>query len=169
MKHANSENELRTMHNVQQLFKLLDIDNKGEITWEDFEQSLQKPEMLAFFKTIDVDISHAKNLFEVLDVDGSGCINAAEFMDGCLRIWSPSKGLDLRILLRDVNRVAALVVERGSSQTMPDRPRRISSASFERLESIERAAGAPEVAAVPEASRGQEYEQEPHRNAEMLT
>lgn len=95
MKHANRENEIRTMANVQHLFKHLDVDSRGEITWEKFEQSLHKNEMREFFKTIDVDIRHAKNLFEVLDVDGSGSINAAEFMDGCLRIWSPTKGLDL--------------------------------------------------------------------------
>lgn len=174
MKHANSENELRTMHNVQQLFKMLDIDNKGEITWDDFEMSLHKPEMMAFFKTIDVDISHAKNLFEVLDVDGSGCINADEFMDGCLRIWSPSKGLDLRVLVRDVNRVAALVEKSNSyHHLLSDRKARNSGSDKHVSVQVSADDSIVMVDPVPNASKQeaitQESEQDPHRHAKMLT
>mmetsp|Transcript_92702 Transcript_92702/g.177962 ORF Transcript_92702/g.177962 Transcript_92702/m.177962 type:complete len:651 (-) Transcript_92702:66-2018(-) len=109
MKNAQSENELRTLSHVMQLFSKLDVEDTGEISWEAFEKNLHRKEMHDFFKTIDVDIDNAHTLFELLDVDGSGSVDAQEFMDGCLRIWAPTKGLDLRMILRDVNKVLTLL------------------------------------------------------------
>lgn len=105
MNNARSENQLRTMNNVTQMLNVLDMKKDGGITWEDFKENLERKEMKQFFKTIDVDIEHAQTLFELLDVDHSGCVDADEFMHGCLRLWSPPKGLDLRMILRDVNKV----------------------------------------------------------------
>jgi len=104
MTNAGAAKEQETIAHVQSLFYNLDIDHSGEITWEAFERQLHQREMQQFFKTIDVDIEKARNLFELLDLDESGSVDVGEFMDGCLRIWSPAKGLDLRMILRDVNR-----------------------------------------------------------------
>jgi hypothetical protein len=102
---TSSESEDKTRHQVKSLFRHMDTDNTGEITWETFECQLDKKEMSEFFKTINVDISHAKALFDLLDVDASGSIDCDEFLEGCLKIWAPSKGYDQRMILCDVNGV----------------------------------------------------------------
>merc|ERR1719440_2078032 len=61
--------------------------------------------MHQFFRAIDVDINNARDLFELLDCDGSGSIDREEFMDGCLKIWTPAKGMDLKTIARDINMV----------------------------------------------------------------
>jgi len=105
MENGKRNKALSTKQHVQALFATLDVNDDGEIQWSDFESRLDRKEMKDFFKIVDVDIANAKNLFELIDSDGSGTIDATEFMDGCLRIWSPAKDLDLRMLSRDLCRV----------------------------------------------------------------
>jgi voltage-gated sodium channel len=114
MSNATKAKEQATISHVQHLFHRLDMQHQGEITWDMFETCLQEKEMQEFFKTIDVDIEQAKSLFELLDLDESGSVDINEFMDGCLRIWAPAKGLDLRMILRDVNRLAAMIKYMGT-------------------------------------------------------
>jgi len=102
MVNKKEELENRTMDRVQTLFAQLDVDEAGELHWEEFESQLDRKEMKDFFKIIDVDSANAKSLFELLDLDDSGSVDACEFMDGCLRIWAPAKGLDLRMISRDI-------------------------------------------------------------------
>jgi voltage-gated sodium channel len=109
MKNASIENELRTASHVASLFKSLDHDEEGEISWEDFSKALETKEMKDFFKAIDVDIENARSLFDLLDLDESGFVNGDEFVDGCLRIWAPTKGLDLRMIRRDLNKLSRLL------------------------------------------------------------
>lgn len=109
MTNATREKEMKQISHVQAFFEKLDVDESGEISWDEFEQMLLRKDMREFFKTIDVDIENARSLFELLDLDCSGSVDVNEFMDGCLRIWSPAKGLDLRMILRDVNRILVMM------------------------------------------------------------
>lgn len=128
MENGRQEKENRTMEKVQTLFATLDVNHEGEITWEEFNSQLEKKEMKDFFKIVEVDISLADSLFALLDLDESGSVDATEFMDGCLRIWSPAKGLDLRMLSREIvslkNRVnnAIDVLER-QEPSLPGSPK----------------------------------------------
>lgn len=105
MVNKKEEIENRTMDRVQSLFQQLDVDDAGELHWEEFESQLDRKEMKDFFRIIDVDTANAKSLFELLDLDDSGSVDAHEFMDGCLRIWAPAKGLDLRMISRDIIKI----------------------------------------------------------------
>lgn len=109
MKNAREENEQRTRNLIYRIFSTFDVEADGEISWQEFEQHLDKKEMREFFKTIDVDIQNARSLFDLLDVDETGALHFEEFMDGCLKIWSPSSGLDLRMIRRDLSKLSALV------------------------------------------------------------
>jgi len=111
MQHGRQEKELCTRRHVQALFDSLDVNHEGEITWEEFSTHLQTSEMNEFFKTVDVDIEHAKELFELLDLQDSGALGVREFMDGCLKIWTPARGLDLRMIMRDISRVQQTVID----------------------------------------------------------
>jgi len=105
MENSKRAKEQCTFSAVHALMAELDINQDGVLSWEEFEAQLNKKEMKDFFRIVDVDISNAPGLFMILDKDGSGTIDAAELMEGCLRIWAPAKDLDVRMLSRDIYRL----------------------------------------------------------------
>jgi len=109
MENQAEDTAFHTRRHVQKLFHSLDVDCDGEISWEEFESHLDKQEMKEFFKTIDVDIANARELFDLLDSDRSGTVDGKEFVDGCLNIWEPSHGLHQLMILSGLNGVKGLV------------------------------------------------------------
>eukprot|EP00927_Polykrikos_kofoidii_P076019 TRINITY_DN7264_c0_g1_i1.p1 TRINITY_DN7264_c0_g1~~TRINITY_DN7264_c0_g1_i1.p1 ORF type:complete len:855 (+),score=175.18 TRINITY_DN7264_c0_g1_i1:132-2696(+) len=105
MQHAQEDKEEYLATHISEAFKRADTDDSGEVTWEEFEGRLQAEEMQEYFKAIDVDISEAKGLFKLIDADGSGSIDAVEFVSGCMRLRGPAKALELALLLHETNRM----------------------------------------------------------------
>lgn len=124
IENKTAESEYRTRADVKKLFKNLDTEHTGEITWAVFESQLERKDMREFFKTIDVDICNAKALFDLLDTDSSGSVDCEEFLEGCLRLWAPARGYDQRIILREL-RVLKSSLEAGIGQRQLD-PNRFS-------------------------------------------
>lgn len=102
MKNAKDEAENRTRCQISRLFEAIDVGHDGKITWEEFQSQLEKREMRQFFKVVDVDISNARGLFELLDVHEKGTLHFEEFMEGCLKLWAPVSGLDVKMMRRDL-------------------------------------------------------------------
>eukprot|EP00927_Polykrikos_kofoidii_P042167 TRINITY_DN3601_c0_g3_i1.p1 TRINITY_DN3601_c0_g3~~TRINITY_DN3601_c0_g3_i1.p1 ORF type:complete len:900 (-),score=148.65 TRINITY_DN3601_c0_g3_i1:61-2649(-) len=105
MQHAQEDKEEYLATHISEAFKRADRDDSGEVTWEEFEGRLEAEEMQEYFKAIDVDISEAKGLFKLIDADGSGSIDAVEFVSGCMRLRGPAKALELALLLHETNRM----------------------------------------------------------------
>jgi len=103
MKNAAAENQERTRNGLRRLFPVIGLHEGESISWSEFETHLDRKEMKEFFRTIDVDISNAQNLFEVLDTDRSGSLDTEELLDGCLKIWQPCQSLDMTMLRHDMN------------------------------------------------------------------
>merc|ERR1712203_646161 len=95
---ARDEKESWLAQNARRVFTAADQDRSGMISWEDFENALHHGDMHTFFKAIDIDISEAKSLFDLLDLSGDGNISADEFLNGCLHVRGPAKSLDLFVL-----------------------------------------------------------------------
>merc|ERR1712050_333168 len=105
MASAKDEQDYFMVSNVRELFAATSGGMSGSLTWVDFESLLDRSQMQAYFKAIDVDISEAKGVFQLLDLDKSGSIDAEEFLSGCLRLRGPAKALDLALLMHEVQRV----------------------------------------------------------------
>merc|ERR1712176_498889 len=71
---ARHDRDIYMVNSVRSLFIRAKIDMTGNLTWDEFESLLNSPEMEEYFKTIDVDISEAHGIFELLDIDGSGTL-----------------------------------------------------------------------------------------------
>jgi len=99
---ARKDKETFLINNVRELFSQLEGGVHGVMTWEVFESKLETEEMKAAFKAINVDLSEARGLFSLLDLDNSKEVNAQEFLAGCLRLRGPAKALDLAVLIREV-------------------------------------------------------------------
>lgn len=76
-----------------------------QITWEEFESRLGVPDMQDYFKEMNVDVSEARGLFRLLDVNNSGTVDVEEVINGCLRLRGPAKALEMHLLLHETTRM----------------------------------------------------------------
>lgn len=72
---------------------------------QDFQNHLDKKVMQEYFKALDVDLSEAKGIFQLLDLNGNGSVDAEEFLSGCMRLRGPAKALELELLMHEVKQV----------------------------------------------------------------
>eukprot|EP00932_Pfiesteria_piscicida_P001601 SRR837773.11557.p1 GENE.SRR837773.11557~~SRR837773.11557.p1 ORF type:complete len:369 (+),score=70.79 SRR837773.11557:59-1108(+) len=104
MERSNEVKEIHRVAQARKLFKSLDFDASGYITFEEIHDHLFTPAVQSFLESIDVDISEARCLFEVMDMSGAGSIDFEEFLSACLRLQGPARALDLILLTRDCRR-----------------------------------------------------------------
>lgn len=107
---AREDKDYFIINNVRELFAHVKGEQAGLLTWEDFEFQLNAGKkdstVFEYFKAMDVDPSEAKGLFQLLDLDNDGSIDAEEFLSGCLRLRGPAKSMDLALLMHEVRRIA---------------------------------------------------------------
>eukprot|EP00930_Biecheleria_cincta_P055191 TRINITY_DN4153_c0_g2_i1.p1 TRINITY_DN4153_c0_g2~~TRINITY_DN4153_c0_g2_i1.p1 ORF type:complete len:673 (+),score=91.94 TRINITY_DN4153_c0_g2_i1:265-2019(+) len=99
---AENVKNLQRAIQARKLFKFLDDDGSGVISFREIESHLQDHAVLDFFQRIDVEPSEAKFLFEMLDINNSGSIDFEEFMNGCIRLQGHAKALDLLQVNREM-------------------------------------------------------------------
>lgn len=109
---ANDDKKKVLMYQMRQLFLEADVDNSGTISWEEFKEQLENPQLQSFLRVVDLDKQEAEDLFRLLDVNGEDEISADEFVHGALRIHGFAKAIDLATFMHDYHRHARRV-ERG--------------------------------------------------------
>merc|ERR1711879_490522 len=107
LKSSKDDNDYFIINNIRESFNRVDGGINSSMSWTDFESQLAEPNMLEYFKAIDVNPAEAKGLFSLLDLDGSGTIDAEEFLSGLKRLRGPAKALDLALLIYEVQRMAS--------------------------------------------------------------
>lgn len=85
--------------------------NVEEIDEAKFEEMAKTPEMLNYFKSLNVDASEAQRLFDLLDADGGGTLAAEELVAGCLRLRGASKAIDLCLLMKQTTQIQTHIDE----------------------------------------------------------
>jgi len=84
------------------LFREMDSDQSGHISLQDFDDKLNDERALAYFRSINLDPSEVRHLFELLDSDESSNIDMEEFIIGCKKLSGGSRAFDLAILQIEV-------------------------------------------------------------------
>merc|ERR1719442_245970 len=74
---------------LKTIFNIIDVDQSGTISAEEFTEFLQDPELKKYIEAIDISAKSAEILFRVLDSDGSGSVDIDEFIEGCLSVRGP--------------------------------------------------------------------------------
>lgn len=54
-----------------------------------------KPKVRAYFQALDLDVSQAHEVFDLLDVGGTGYVTVNEFVDGILRLRGQARSIDV--------------------------------------------------------------------------
>jgi len=70
---------------ITKIFSMSDADGDGEITKEEFMDALKRKDILAYLEDVGIDVRQAEDLFEILDYDDSGSLDAKEFTSGVLK------------------------------------------------------------------------------------
>merc|ERR1711998_394953 len=60
---------------LRQLFTEVDKDGSGFLSWDEFELLLEDRRVQEYWEAMELDVSEAKGLFSILDVDGTGQVS----------------------------------------------------------------------------------------------
>jgi hypothetical protein len=85
--------------NMTELFTAADTDESGSLCWEEFEAHLGDARVQAYFRTLEIDVSQARALFVLLDLEESDEVPIDRFVEGCMRMRGDAKSIDVNMLL----------------------------------------------------------------------
>jgi len=83
------------MYQLQMFLEQTDVDESGTITWREFSSQLRNPHLERFLKAVDLDAQESWNLFQLIDIDGSGEVSIEDFVCGFMRVTGNAKAIDL--------------------------------------------------------------------------
>lgn len=106
---TTKNNESEFVGRMREFYSVADSDKNGMISWTEFQAQLTNPLAMDYFQAIGLEMSEARDLFELLDVDESGEVESEEFVMGCLRLRGPAKAIDLATLMYDHMRTSRKV------------------------------------------------------------
>lgn len=85
--------------NIARFFYEADTDKSGLLSWEEFQAHLDDDRVKAYFSTLELDVSQARALFTLFDVDETNEVGIEEFIGGCMRLKGLAKSVDVNMLL----------------------------------------------------------------------
>eukprot|EP00930_Biecheleria_cincta_P096756 TRINITY_DN88550_c0_g1_i1.p1 TRINITY_DN88550_c0_g1~~TRINITY_DN88550_c0_g1_i1.p1 ORF type:complete len:609 (-),score=80.78 TRINITY_DN88550_c0_g1_i1:194-2020(-) len=91
----------RNLAMLQSIFQTIERNGHGFITLLEFEQRFEDDAVRAFFQSLDLEPQDAWTLFKLLDTEGTGDVDAAEFVEGCMRLKGPAKSIDIAGLMHE--------------------------------------------------------------------
>merc|ERR1711920_461243 len=60
---------------------------------------MRNKKVKAYFQSLEIDVSQAHMLFDLLDADGSNNVTIDEFLDGCTRLRGQASKTEMSMLL----------------------------------------------------------------------
>merc|ERR1719171_3438901 len=73
------------VNEMRSLMTEADQDEDGTITWEEFSSHIKDERVQAYFKTLELDLGMAEDLFRLIDVGDTGSVDTEEFVLSCLK------------------------------------------------------------------------------------
>merc|ERR1712107_813616 len=117
---AKHDKETWLMGNALEIFHQLDTSGRGQIDWDNFKECIRMPDVVNFFRHVDVDPADAHEIFKMLDKDSSGQMDASEFLTGCITLFGPSRAIDTARILDDLLEVKLWLVSHAEQLAFRD-------------------------------------------------
>merc|ERR1712176_958945 len=84
---------------LKAVLRSIDKDDSGSISKKELLEHLSSPEFYAYLKTLDVTVSDAKGVFNLLDVNGAAEVNIDEYVLSLMRFQGSARAVDVATLL----------------------------------------------------------------------
>mmetsp|Transcript_68941 Transcript_68941/g.165453 ORF Transcript_68941/g.165453 Transcript_68941/m.165453 type:complete len:702 (-) Transcript_68941:64-2169(-) len=94
-----------TIDRIKQMFYEADADNSGLLSLDELETLLVDPKYIWAMRLIGVDVSEARGLFLLLDINESNAVSIDEFVTGMMRLKGQAKGVDVATLIYENKRM----------------------------------------------------------------
>jgi len=95
----------KAMKEFSKIFDEMDEDASGSITWEEMAGALENPATNRYFHALGLKTEDMRQLFSMIDDNGSGQIDLQDFLDGCSRCTGDAKSIDIHAILHDIKRL----------------------------------------------------------------
>merc|ERR1711933_519586 len=100
---ADNDKKLSLARRLRELFRVDGTKESVEVYLEDFEDNfVHSPVIQTCLKELDIAVDDARELFRLLDIEESGCLEGEEICHGVLRLMGNAKSLDLAVLSKDL-------------------------------------------------------------------
>jgi len=83
------------IHRLQTLYKLLNDDSSGEISYDEFCAHVDSPHMHAFAESLQIEIGDARQFFLDISDQGTRAVDMDAFVVGCIKLKGSAKSVDL--------------------------------------------------------------------------
>jgi voltage-gated sodium channel len=94
--HKKAEQEQKmAAEKISEIFVASDANHDGEVTKQEFCAAMEREDVMRYLQQIGIDVRQAENLFDILDYDESGSLDAQEFTQGVLKARGEAKARDL--------------------------------------------------------------------------
>jgi len=91
--------------NIRRFFHEADEDNTGTLSWDEFRDYLKHEKVKHYFQSFELDVSQARTLFKLLDLDESDDVGIDEFVEGCMRMKGSARSIDVNMLLYETEKM----------------------------------------------------------------
>lgn len=85
----------RVVRQLYTIFQDFDQNGNGAISWAEFQLALEDERMLAFLNALELDMSDAVKVFQILASEKTGSIEESNFLLGCLRLRGGATTVDM--------------------------------------------------------------------------
>jgi len=105
--HEEMERDQSCKKDIRRLFNEIDKDRSGSVVWSEFTAFLENDDawaarVRAFFRTLEIEMSSAKELFQLMEEKSKGGrIRCDDFIESCVRYKGNAKMIDVTALQHD--------------------------------------------------------------------
>lgn len=98
---SEQDKNMAFLTDMVELFHEMNDDDSPTVTWDELSTYLTDANVIAYFQSQGLDVTDARFIFELLDVDGSEELTIDEFCVGCHRLRGAAKCLDVCHILKE--------------------------------------------------------------------
>lgn len=100
----NEEAQIESfVERMYELFVRMDVHHRGAVDWPTFNEVLGQPEVRAFFSSLQLNPTHVKLIFDLLDEENHGELTLQDFVMGMIRLKGEAKAIDARVIQRQLS------------------------------------------------------------------
>lgn len=114
--HEQLEEQREIKAALQDIFEEIDADGTGIISMEELEAKICTERVVAYFRTLGLEVSDARTLFMLLDHNNSDAVDMDEFLYGCFHLLGEAKTLDMKIMMYELRYISENLRHLASSQ-----------------------------------------------------